>query len=138
MPSDGFHDIDRHAALMQIPRASARTSTSLSFALQCRAPHQALEGLERQLAHQQANEIRGAYNHAAESWQERRADDAVVGRRVRPAKRARSCHQNECLRKSAFKVGLLPKSHSISSTCWCQGAPEVSAPLLVADVRSLS
>jgi hypothetical protein len=27
---------------------------------------------------------------------------------------------------------------SISSTCWCQGAPEVSAPLLVADVRSLS
>jgi heme-degrading monooxygenase HmoA len=27
---------------------------------------------------------------------------------------------------------------SISSTCWCQGAPEVNAPLLVADVRSLS
>jgi len=52
---------------------------------------------------------------------------------------ARSCHQNECLRKSAFKVGLLPLSRtSISSTCWCQGAPEVSAPLLVADVRSLS
>ncbi len=41
-------------------------------------------------------------------WQERRADDAVVGGRVRPAKGARSCHQNECLRKSAFKVGLLP------------------------------
>jgi hypothetical protein len=27
---------------------------------------------------------------------------------------------------------------SISATCWCRGAPEVSAPLLVADVRSLS
>ena len=27
---------------------------------------------------------------------------------------------------------------SISSTCWCQGGPEVTAPLLVADVRSLS
>jgi hypothetical protein len=26
----------------------------------------------------------------------------------------------------------------ISSTCWCQGAPEVSALLLVADVRPLS
>ena len=28
--------------------------------------------------------------------------------RVRPAKEVQSCHQNECLRKSAFKVGLLP------------------------------
>ncbi len=27
---------------------------------------------------------------------------------------------------------------ALSSTCWCQGAREVSAPLLVADVRSLS
>ncbi|HAQ82187.1 MAG TPA: hypothetical protein DEH75_01490 [Bradyrhizobium sp.] len=27
---------------------------------------------------------------------------------------------------------------STSSTCWRQGAPEVSAPVLVADVRSLS
>ena len=26
----------------------------------------------------------------------------------------------------------------IGSTCWCQGAPEASAPQLVADVRSLS
>lgn len=38
--------------------------------------------------------------------------------------------KNEYLRKSVFKGG--------SSTCSCQGAPEVSAPLLVADVRSLS
>jgi hypothetical protein len=57
---------------------------------------------------QEANEIRGAYTHAAEFWQERCADDAVVGGRVRPAKGARSCHENECLRKSAFNVGLLP------------------------------
>jgi len=35
--------------------------------------------------------------------------------------------------------GVAPLSRtSISSTCWCQGVPEVSAPLLVADVRSLS
>ena len=27
--------------------------------------------IERQLAHQEANEIRGAYTHAAEFWQER-------------------------------------------------------------------
>ncbi len=27
---------------------------------------------------------------------------------IQPAKGARSCQQNECLRKSAFKVGLLP------------------------------
>jgi hypothetical protein len=65
------------------------------------------DAIERQLADQEANEISGAYTHAAEFWQERRADDAVVGGRVRPAKGARSCHQNECLRKSAFKVGLL-------------------------------
>ena len=57
---------------------------------------------------QEANEIRGAYTHAAEFWQERRADDAEVGGRVQPAKGARSCHQNERLRKSAFKMGLLP------------------------------
>lgn len=38
--------------------------------------------------------------HAAEFRQERRAVDAVVG--------ARSCHQNECLRKCAFKVVLPP------------------------------
>ena len=47
------------------------------------------------------------YAHAAEFWQERRVDDAVVGGRVRPAKGARSCHQNERLRKSTFKVELL-------------------------------
>ncbi|MGY3696077.1 hypothetical protein ACVIGA_006157 [Bradyrhizobium sp. USDA 3240] len=35
--------------------------------------------IERQLAHQEANEIRGTYTHASEFWQERRADDAVVG-----------------------------------------------------------
>ena len=68
-----------------------------------------MDAIERQLAHQEANVIRGAYTHAAEFWQERRADEAVVGGRVRPAKGARSFHQNECLRKSAFKVGLLPQ-----------------------------
>jgi 3-oxoacyl-[acyl-carrier-protein] synthase II len=36
-------------------------------------------------------------------------------------------------------LGVVPLSRtSISSTCWCQGAPEVGAPLLIADVRSLS
>jgi integrase len=30
-----------------------------------------LDAIERQLAHQEANEIRGAYTHAAEFWQER-------------------------------------------------------------------
>ena len=54
------------------------------------------------------NPAQNGATHAAEFWQERRADDAVAGGRVRPAKGARSCHQNECLRKSAFKVGLLP------------------------------
>ena len=63
----------------------------------------------RQLAHQEANEIHGAYTHADESWQERSADDAVEGGRVRPAKGARSCHENECLRKSAFKWGCSPE-----------------------------
>ncbi|MDU1690316.1 MAG: hypothetical protein E6848_11975, partial [Bradyrhizobium sp.] len=29
------------------------------------------DAIERQLAHQEANEIRGAYTHAAEFWQER-------------------------------------------------------------------
>jgi integrase len=29
------------------------------------------DAIERQLAHQEANEIRGAYAHAAEFWQER-------------------------------------------------------------------
>ena len=49
-----------------------------------------------------------AYTNAAEFWQERRVDDAVVDGRVRPAEGARSCHQNECLRKSPFNIGLLP------------------------------
>ena len=43
------------------------------------------DAIERQLAHQEENEIRGAYTHAAEFWQAR-ADDAVVGGRARPAK----------------------------------------------------
>jgi integrase len=30
-----------------------------------------VDAIERQLAHQEANEIRGAYTHAAEFWQER-------------------------------------------------------------------
>ena len=47
---------------------------------------QGQDAIERQLAHQEANEIRGAYTHAADFWQERRADDAVVDGRVRPAK----------------------------------------------------
>jgi integrase len=29
------------------------------------------DAIERQLAHQEQNEVRGAYTHAAESWQER-------------------------------------------------------------------
>jgi integrase len=29
------------------------------------------DAIERQLAHQEANEVRGAYTHAAEFWQER-------------------------------------------------------------------
>ena len=29
------------------------------------------DAIERQLAHQEANEIRGAYTHAAEFWKER-------------------------------------------------------------------
>ena len=29
------------------------------------------DAIERQLAHQESNEIRGAYTHAAEFWQER-------------------------------------------------------------------
>jgi hypothetical protein len=33
------------------------------------------DAIERQLAHQEADEIRGAYTLAAEFWQERRADD---------------------------------------------------------------
>jgi hypothetical protein len=33
------------------------------------------DAIERQLANQEANEIHGAYTHAAEFWQERRADD---------------------------------------------------------------
>jgi hypothetical protein len=39
-----------------------------------------------------------------------RADDAVVGGRVRPAKGARSCHQNECLRIASSKWGCSLKS----------------------------
>jgi hypothetical protein len=35
---------------------------------------------------QEANEIRGAYTHAAEFWQQRVRMDAVVGGRARPAK----------------------------------------------------
>jgi hypothetical protein len=33
--------------------------------------------------HQEANEIRGAYTHATEFWQERRADDADEFDRLR-------------------------------------------------------
>ena len=36
-------------------------------------------------------------------------------------------------------LGVAPLSRTwIGSICWCQGAPEVIAPLLIADVRSLS
>jgi len=59
--------------------------------------HEVSDLRARVAASKEANEVRGAYTHAAEFWQKRRADDAVVGGRVRPAKGVRSCHQNECL-----------------------------------------
>lgn len=69
------------------------------------------------------------------SGQQRLADDAVVGVRVQPAKGARS-GLKWAPEESSMKVGF--SLSRITSTCWCQGAPEVSAPLLAADVQWLS